>query len=206
MLKVVLVSISLLGAMITAAAGAVADDWLELWTRCRLSIEDAVPINSSGLIDLGLTTESRPSQIIDGTMVSPELHFQQKRWSDPKSGFIVVEQELLEKADRVRRSCDVELSPDGNGLRIDERRSIVELFVSERDRLIAEGNHVVRDPSKIADVALGVGPVVVNANGCVVISAIMMSLSESAKGKIDFISVNGEQASVCGGPSLLTSK
>lgn len=206
MLRKVLVLVFLFDVSPLSAANNIADRWLDLWTRCRVAIEAATPLRSSNLIDLGMTKENYPPLVVAEITIFPEVQYHQQKWGDPNSQFIVSEREVLVSEGRVFRGCYVELPPDAPGPTTVERKSIIDRFMSERERLMAKGNYLVRDPDRVADIALGVGPDAVNANGCNVISGIMMSLGSRTEHEIDFISFSGEQSSECGGQSILPTK
>ena len=175
-----------LASVDAVSAASLSERWLDLWTRCRVAIEEVRPLDTEGLSPLEHPADSRG-------------HDAQRNWWRKGDRFMVQEGEHNERPG-VRRGCDIMLAPDALPLSEMEEAALLRTFVIERSRLIAESRHEVRNPDPIFPIVpLGVGPLHKNANRCSVISHIMFDPTSDF-----FISGTGEQnRSGCVGLSFL---
>ena len=141
------------------SAASLSERWLDLWTRCRVAIEEVRPLDTEGLSLVELPPNKR--------------YEAQRGWWRDGDRFLVHESEWR-RSPGVRRSCDVVLATDAKPLSAAEEAMLSRAFLVERSRLISELTHEVRNPDPIFPIVpLGVGPRHKNANRCSVISHIM---------------------------------
>ena len=169
----------------TLSKDGLVDEWLQLWSACRLAIEYAYPLNASGRT---------------ASSVSADPYYDRTRtWSDSISRFIVVEGEWDQRDGTVRRVCNVMISPAADPLTPLELASIVAAYDAEAARLIAVATHVERNPDPLFAIVRGVGQISQNPRDCVTISYLT---AEVAGGF--FSSGTGERADdACGGAAFL---
>ncbi len=112
---------------------------------------------------------------------------------------MILEGEWRASEGTVRRGCDIRRLPGAPALSEIEEAMLIRTFLIARYALIANRTHEVRDPDYVFSIPLGVGPIDENANGCRVISSLMIHTPSG-----HFFSGTGEQArSGCAGSSFL---
>lgn len=188
------------------ASDDLAQDWLDLWSRCRIAIETGTAFNAESLDDLGLKTQVRPPLMAGDLTLMRGYEYEERSWGRSGSEFVVRETERPAGDGKVTRGCDVQFPSDTHVLSDATFSAIVSTFTKERERLIELGEHEIRDPDQIGPMAVGVGPVSKNRNNCRVISFLMVgSPSKGENAPRYFLSASGEQTieDGCGGPSLL---
>ena len=158
----------------TVSAESLSERWLDLWTRCRVAIEEVRPLDTESLMPFELP---------------PNRRYQAQRgWWRDGDRFIVHEFEWR-RGQGVRRGCDVVLAPEAQPLSEAEEAVLLRTFLVERAKLIGEQTHQVRNPDPMFPVVpLGVGPTVKNVNRCQVVSAIFIDPTSDF-----FTSGTGEQ-------------
>jgi hypothetical protein len=189
--------LALVAVLLALADNALAEQhlieqWRDLWTRCRIAIEDAKPLNVDGLSPVTTLPETYEKTVrrYDNWRI---MRRRQDR-------FAILEAEYR-KHNGVRRICDVTIAPDAKPLNHDEEAVLARAFLIERAKLIANRTHETRNPDPIFPIIpLGVGPTKKNQNGCSVISFFMFDLSTNF-----FNSGTGEQVfnQGCAGSSFL---
>lgn len=165
------------------------ETWRQLWTRCRIAIEQGERLNTQGLTDLGPSIARVAPLAVEGldAPLMPGYAMHEHSWQLPGSSFVLVEGEYDDK----RRKCDVRFVPDVPPVTSVEEADFVSAFKEERHLLIAAGTHGERDPDPIFSTNLGVGPIARNDNGCRVIAGLQI---ETRPGKQPFFaSSSGEQ-------------
>jgi hypothetical protein len=166
------------------------ETWQQLWTRCRIAVEQSERVNVEGLNDLG-TAIRRVAPIIAEGLAEPvmagyELH--EHRWQQPNSSFVLVEEDNQGS----RRFCAVRLAPDAPAVTSVEEARFSSAFLQARQSLVAAGTHEERNPDPIFSTNLGVGAIARDDNGCRVISTLQI---ETRPGTEPFFtSFSGEQA------------
>lgn len=195
--RVVRVLFCLFPLIVFAPPSAVADngvyeDWIDLWTRCRVAIETGQPLNAEGLFLIEPPASSQYDSRNDS----------HRAWRREGNRFVLVEREWhlnWHQGDGVRRGCEVILAPDTARLGELDEAILIRGFLVERATLMVNRTHEVRDPDPIFPiVGLGVGPISENANGCRVISFIYFGTADDF-----FWSGSGEQNRPgCAGLSL----
>lgn len=172
----------------TVSAESLSERWLDLWTRCRVAIEEVRLLDTEGL------------NLVE---LAPNRHYKSQRgWWRDGDRFLVKEVEWRRRPG-IRRGCDVVLAPEAQPLSEAEEAILFRTFLIERSRLIAESTHQIRNPDPIFPIVpLGVGPKVKNANRCQVASAIFIDPTSDF-----FTSGTGEQVfGDCVGLSFLNSE
>lgn len=173
-----------------AAADDVSREWLDLWTRCRVSIETAQPLDAAGL------------EAVDTTPPVHDRVADADAWltQGNRGGRFVVLNQQRKVDGGVVKKCVVDVAAKAAPLSDAEEASLVRSFLTERAKLIAAQSHVASDPSPIYPVVPpGLSPDKLNPNGCSVISTIMFDL-----GSDFFYSGTSEQVrGKCAGPTRL---
>lgn len=163
--------------------------WRQLWTRCRIAIEQGERLNTQGLTDLGPSIMRVAPITVEGldAPLMPGYEVHEQSWQRPNSSFVLVEGEYHDK----RRRCDVRLAPDVPPVTSVEEAGFVSAFKEERQLLRAAGTHEERNPDPIYSTNLGFGPLARSDNGCRVISGLQI---ETRPGRQPFfVSFSGEQ-------------
>lgn len=162
---------------VAAQWGEQDERWLDLWTRCRVAVEQNKPVDSSGLLSQGIGWDAGRSAAI---------------WHDPLSIF-----ELRDSREvGYGHLCRVLIKQGHWPADVGELITIIGTFEDERRALIEAGQHEWRPLDRVADYAAAVGPKARNSNNCPVISTVLVSLSRER----NFISMTGEQvADPCSG-------
>jgi hypothetical protein len=193
------------------SGGASADerlvqDWRDLWTRCRVAIENVQPLDTTGLTDLGFSIQHQPALHPEGwpEPIMPAYDYPEHKWRLAGSRFFVREREWPPIDGKVRRGCDIHIAEDAAQITSAEETLLADAFRAERDRLLATGEYEMQDPTPpIASTALGLRPLKPNANECRVISPLFVDTRPDMKPF--FTSGTGEQAihGICGGKPML---
>lgn len=184
------------------AESPIAEDWLSLWTKCRVAIETGKPLETTGLVDGGFSmkyifgkTLTEPKNKFKPEFdkvyrikTTPDSMFLQQKWHKPESRFSIV---IQERPFSAHHACNLVLTDETKPITPDEEKILVAAFLAERERLIKAGKHEVRDPNEIFPTNFGVGPKKLNPNGCWVVSGLFIDTREGDKRF--FQSPNSEQ-------------
>lgn len=155
---------------VAAPWGKQDERWLELWTRCRVAVEQSEPIDARGLISKGIGWDTGRSAEI---------------WHDPQSIF-----ELRDSREAgYGHFCSVRIKEGHWPADLGELITIIGTFEDERRALVEAGLHEWRPLDRVADYAGALGPRTRNSNNCPVISTVLVWLTREH----NFISMTGEQ-------------
>lgn len=148
------------------------ETWRQLWTRCRIAIEQGEKLNTQGLIDLGPSIMRVAPITVEGldAPLMPGYEVREQSWQPPNSSFVLVEGEYDDK----RRRCDVRLGLNVPPVTSVEEADFVSAFKEERQLLVADGTHEERNPDPIFSTNLGVGPLARSDNGCSIMSGLQI--------------------------------
>lgn len=147
------------------------DEWMDLWTRCRVSVETEQPIEETDLVLLETETETQENEI--------EYIF--RSWQHKFGKFIVGENTWTRGASSIR-ACTVEPDPSQNSLSEEEIALLVNDFIVERERLrYAAGHEIRNNPQTYPLIILEFGLSVKNnkKNGCATSSYIFFDNTSS---------------------------
>lgn len=174
---------------------ALVPAWFDLWERCRTSIEERLPLNTSGLVPA--IVEVDPAS----RGVGEEDRLQ--RWSPVNIDRFVIEETEKDTNAGSLRACQVILADWRKPLSRVEMARLTYAFLEQRSALMVKGTHEARDPSPLFGVtSSGFGPTTSNAASCPVISVTFSTPKDGW-----FRSMTAEQGLHCdGGPSLLYLK
>lgn len=148
------------------------ETWRQLWTRCRIAIEQGEKLNTQGLIDLGPSIMRVAPITVEGldAPLMPGYEVREQSWKPPDSSFVLVEGEYDDK----RRRCDVRLGLNVPPVTSVEEADFVSAFKEERQLLVADGTHEERNPDPLFSTNLGVGPLARSDNGCSIMSGLQI--------------------------------
>lgn len=155
------------------------DEWKDLWTRCRISVETEQPIDQTNLILVEANSEVQKN----------EIEYSLNKWR-LEMGRLIVEEETWAHEISEARRCRVEPDSSLKPLSEPEIALLVYEFLTERERLVFAGTHEYRElPSLYPGVLAALGLKETKPNGCDTISMI----SFLAHPKEYFSSVSGDQ-------------
>ncbi|WP_319520181.1 hypothetical protein [uncultured Martelella sp.] len=176
----------------TRAGGKNVETWRELWTRCRLAVEQSESLNVQGLHDLGQSTRRIPPLIVKGYAypLIPGYEIFLHKWQQPGSSFVVV----VEEYPGSRLSCAVQLASAASAITPNEEALFASAFLQERQTLVAAGTHEEKELDPIFSTNLGMGPIGRNENGCSVVSGLQI---ETGAGLDSFFSSFSAERSGC---------
>ncbi|QYO75900.1 hypothetical protein [Devosia salina] len=168
------------------------ETWRQLWTRCRIAIEQGEKLNTQGLIDLGPSIMRVAPITVEGldAPLMPGYEVLEQRWQPPGSSFVLVEGEYPDE----RRSCEVRLAPNVPSVTSVEEAAFVSAFIQERRLLVASGTHEERNPDPIYSTNLGVGSLARSGSGCRIISGLHV---ETRPGREPFFNSFAAEQSSC---------
>lgn len=193
---VVVLAVALTGLLATRlqADGALVPSWLDLWERCRVSIESRQPLDLSGL---ALTVTA------DDPTYSMTQSSRSRFWRAVEGGrFVIAESEDDSRTGSVRR-CDVQLADWRRPLSKQEMERLMYAFLERRNALLVAGTHVAKETTPLDRmITSNFGPKLPNSAGCPVISVVWAIPEDGI-----FRATTGEQGLFCdGGQPMLPDK
>lgn len=140
------------------------DEWMDLWDRCRISVETEQPIDNTDLLLLE----------VNNKVDENEVRYSVKQWQF-ETGRFIVEETMWEFELSKARKCMVTPNPATEPLSEKDVALLVYDFMIERERLIFAGVHEYRDVlSPFPLILAGLGLKETKDNGCGTISVIVI--------------------------------
>lgn len=146
------------------------EEWMDVSSRCRISVETEQPIDETDLVLVEADSEA----------LKNDVEYSFKIWRFETGRFIVEEYTWTRGLSSIR-TCRVNPDPSKALLSEQEIALLVHDFLIERERLIHSGGHEIRDKSQTYPMVIlgsGLKERKDNGNGCLTSSTVFFDSSK----------------------------
>lgn len=146
------------------------EEWMDVSSRCRISVETEQPIDETDLVLVEADSEA----------LKNDVEYSFKKWRF-ETGRFIVEEYTWTRGLSSMRMCSVNPDPSKALLSEQEIALLVRDFLIERERLIHSGGHEIRDNSQTYPMVIlssGLKERKDNGNGCLTSSTVFFDTKQ----------------------------